>query len=423
MFTTSVPKTKYNTLKWLLVLYITLIVCFVLVVQHEYAFQRAKLVYELDLPRLVLSSVVIFVNICVLTLFKTRDFNYAISTTILIFFVFPAAVMFSFSADYDARAFLSHNLLFISVLLMSKIRIKVRSGRLQPHRAKWALITIITIGLIPFIVIYLPHVNLKNLLLKEIYETRAFMAENLKNIYTDYSYSWFNKFIIPCSLVFAVYYKDRVSIIVGSVALIFLYLCGAHKAVFAGLIVTFVLYKYDYLKKINFFIKVLVAISLFSLAVALLFHYDFFMTMSVRRAMLLPALLDIFYFDMFDNNHLLWSETFNGLFREYPYDDDHAYVIGENYFHNPIWGANNGIISEGFMNAGMLGVAINVLFISFYFSILNQLDISPKFFGMFFLFIFLILSGSLTTVMWTHGGLILLLLAFFFMKNTKQQML
>lgn len=422
MFTTSIPAAKYNTLKWLVVFYICLILCFVLVVQYENAFIRARLDYQLNIVRLALSSVVVLFSIIFLTFFKTSDFTYAISATILIFFALPAAVMFSFSDAYDPRIFLSHNMLFFSILLISRIRIKIRSTKLTPEHSKWALLFIVVVGLIPFVVIYLPHVNLNNLFLKEIYETRAFMAENLQNLYTDYSYSWFNKFIIPCFLVFAVYYKDRISIVIGSVALIFLYLCGAHKAVFVGLLVTFILYKYDYLNKINYFAKILVGISVFSLVASLLFQYDFFMTMSIRRALLLPALMDIFYFDMFDNNHLLWSEAINGLFREYPYEVEHSYVIGEKYFRNPLWGANNGIISEGFMNAGMLGVTINILFVSFYFSILNQLDISPKFFGMFFLFIFLILSGSLTTVMWTHGGFVLILLAFLFMKNTNKQL-
>lgn len=184
----------------------------------------------------------------------------------------------------------------------------------------------------------------------------------------------------------------------------------------------FLLYKYDYLFKINYLLKILIGISLLALSMSLAFKSDFLMTLSIRRALLLPGLIDVIYFDFFNGNFLYWSESLNGLFMDYPFKMSHSYVIGEKYFNDPSWGANNGIISDGFMNFGMTGVIINIVIISFYFSLLNQLNISPKFFGLFFLFVILILSSSLTTVLLTHGGMVLVLLSFFFMKNTNEQM-
>jgi hypothetical protein len=413
---------KYNNFLLFLIFYVLLVFCFVFVVKNEYAFKKANLVYEIDYIKFIISTAFILFNTCILTISKFKDFHYSITSLVLIFFVFPSAIMFSYVKEIDYRIFLSHNLFFLTVLMIGKLKIKLVIRKIEIKQSKKLLLLVVLIGLIPFVFLFLPHLNFKNLILQEIYETRALMDANINSLYTDYSYSWFNKFIIPCLLVFGIYFKDRFTILISSFALIFLYLCGAHKAVFVGLILTFVLYKYDYVTKINYFLKILIVIGLFSLFVSLVFNNDFFMTMSMRRALLLPAMIDVLYFDLFDNNHLLWSETFNGLLRKYPYELDHSYVIGKKYLGDATWGANNGIISDGFMNAGMFGILINITIVSIYFSIMNQLNISPRFFGLFFLFVFLIASGSLTTVLLTHGGIILLLLALFFMQNTNEQM-
>lgn len=422
MLAFRIERVKYNNFLLFLFFYFLLVICFVFVVKNEYAFKKANLVYEIDFSKLIISTACILFNTCFLTTFKSKDFHYSITALILIFFVFPSAIIFTYVKDIDYRIFLSHNLFFLTVLMVGKLKIKLRSQKIGIRQSKNLLLLAVLIGIVPFILLFLPYLNFRNLLLQEIYETRALMDATINSLYTDYSYSWFNKFIIPCLLVFGIYFKDRFTILIGSFALIFLYLCGAHKAVFVGLILTFVLYKHNYVTKINYFLKILIVIGLFSLFVALVFNNDFFMTMSMRRALLLPAMIDVLYFDLFDNNHLLWSETFNGLLRKYPYELEHSYVIGEKYLGDATWGANNGIISDGFMNAGMLGILINITIVAIYFSIMNQLNISPRFFGLFFLFVFLIASGSLTTVLLTHGGIILLLLALFFMQNTNEQM-
>jgi hypothetical protein len=418
----KIERQKYNNFLLFLVFYFILILCFAFVVRDEYAFKKANLVYEIDFLKLIISTALILVNTCIITFSRLKDFHYSITSLILIFFVYPSAIIFMYVKEIDYRIFLAHNLFYLIVLMVGKIRLKLKSQKFEIRLSKRMLLLIVLIGLIPFVLLFLPYLNLRNLLLEDIYETRALMDASINNLYTDYSYSWYNKFIIPCLLVFGIYFKDRFTIFISSLSLIFLYLCGAHKAVFVGLILTFVLYKYDYITKINYFLKILIVIGLFSLFVALVFNNDFFMTMSIRRALLLPAMIDVFYFDLFDNNHLLWSETFDGLLRKYPYELEHSYIIGDRYLGDATWGANNGIISDGFMNAGMLGIWINITIVSFYFSILNQLNISPRFFGLFFLLIFLIVSSSLSTVLLTHGGIILLLLAFFFMQNTNEQM-
>ncbi len=423
---TYIEKTKAQNFLLLLLLFVVFQICFSLVLKNLYIFEKASLAthlrYKFQFIRFVF-SVVVVASLAVLTIaVRIKDFLYIVVILILIFFVFPSAILFANIQYLDIRIFGSHVLLFMATLVIGKIKIKISSKSISIKQSKKLLLYTILIGVIPFLVLYLPHINLKNLLLKEIYETREFMTFQVNNIYTNYTYSWFNKILIPILFVFGLYFRNRSTVVVAALLLIFLFLCGAHKAVFVGLIMVLVLYKFDYRKKANYLIKLIIAVGLGSLVLSLVFNNDFAMVMTIRRAIFLPALLDVLYFDLFDGNHLYWSETFNGLFIEYPYKYSHAYIVGEAYFNDIKWGANNGIISDGFMNFGMWGVHINIVIISIYFSVLNQLNISSKFFGVFFLLFFVIISSSLATVMLTHGGILLLLVSFIFLKNTKEKM-
>ncbi len=411
----------YNAIL-LTILFLLVHLSFVLVISGFWEYLKTETICEVNYWRLFVSIVVVLLFILVLTILKLKDFLYSILSLILIFFVFPSAILFASVKGIDYRIFLSHSLFYIMTILIANVNLSIISKKISPLNSKRILFLTVLIGMIPYLILYIPYINLNNLLLIDVYETRESMGLAVNNFYTNYTYSWFNKFIIPSLLIFGIYFRDRITIILCTASLIFLYLCGAHKAVFVGLFFTFILYKYPYLTKINYLLKVLLLIAVGSLVISIAFKNDFLMLMSVRRTMILPAFLDILYFDLFDNNHLYWSETFNGIFKDYPYEVPHAFVVGEKYFGYPEWGANNGIISEGFMNWGMAGVFINIIFVAFYFNIMSQLNISGKFFGLFFLFIFLIISGSLTTVLLTHGGIILLLISFLFLKNTDEQM-
>ncbi|WP_276168602.1 hypothetical protein [Zobellia alginiliquefaciens] len=106
-------------------------------------------------------------------------------------------------------------------------------------------------------------------------------------------------------------------------------------------------------------------------------------------------------------------------FIDYRYDVTHAHLIGEAYFNSPNMDANNGLISDGFMNWGTWGVLINCFIVSFYFMVLNSLRIPAKYFGLYLLIIFSFISSSTPTVMLTHGGLALLIISIFILNESK----
>ncbi len=422
-----IDKSKYKNFILLMSLFLLMVLCFELVVKDLHVFRKIKekleLIYSINFSNFSISLSIVICSCIMLTLIKIKDFSYSVGVLFLIFSVFPSAILFAYVDPYDTRIFISHILLFYTVVLASKIKINVlRFKVIETVNSTKLLLIFSIVGITPFVIVYLPHINIKNLFLIDIYETRAIMGEEINNIYLSYTYSWMNRLIVPSLLVFSIYYRKRKVIFFSIISIIFLFLCGANKIVFVGLVMVVLLYRFEYLRKINFLLKFIIIISCISLLSSLLFDHHSLMELSVRRNFMLPGLLDIIYFDFFDDNHLLWSSVVNGLFIDYPYPHFYSYVLGEEYFGTIIWSANNGVISNSFANFGIIGNFINIIIIGMYFSILNQLNISSKFFGIIFLMTVSMYNSPLSTILLTHGGILLIFIAVFFMKNTAIKM-
>ncbi|MFS4492762.1 hypothetical protein [Maribacter sp. 2308TA10-17] len=286
---------------------------------------------------------------------------------------------------------------------------------LKKKQALYLLLLITTIGTLPYLLIYGPHINLKNLLLLDVYETRAIMGK-LSNPYFGYTYSLFTKIIIPLIILFALELKKKVWVIVGVLYLILFYLFGAHKTVYAGLLVVLIFYRFSFAQGVNYIAKYS-SIAILGCMLFALVGYDYPWILSFRRIHFIPTLLDICYLDFFDGQPIYWSESILKRFVEYPFEMRSTNLIGEAYFNRADVSANNGLVSEGFMNMGSFGVAINIILVSTYFMLLNNLKISPKYFGLFFLVIFSFISSSLFTVFLTHGALALLLVSIFLLNR------
>ncbi|WP_299186421.1 hypothetical protein [uncultured Aquimarina sp.] len=238
----------------------------------------------------------------------------------------------------------------------------------------------------------------------------------LSNPYFGYTYSPFTKIIIPLFIIFSLEAKNYLFTFFGVLFLLLFYLFGAHKTVYLGIVIVFIFYKLSYSNlsvKVLKYSNILIVVS----TILALFLVDDLWILIFRRLHFVPTLLDICYLDFFENNYLYWSESIFKSFVKYPYDMNHANVIGEYYFKKSDMGANNGLISDGYMNMGSIGVFVNVILVSIYFMIINNLNVPSRYFGLFFLTLISFISSSMFTVLFTHGGIILLLTVIFFMNE------
>ena len=368
--------------------------------------------------RLAIASLIFGLNVYVLTRMDREKLIFAVLALFFLILTVPSLIAFTAGPIYETRILVYHQAFFFALYLLSRIRFKYTGlPVLEKRQAIWLFLGIIFLGTIPFLIVYGPHINLKNLLLLDVYETRTRMA-GLSNAYFGYTYSPFTKIIIPLIIVFSLEIRDKFMLLAGVFLLVLFYLFGAHKTVYLGLVVILVFYRWNYFRSVrnlvlysNLFIILCLVLSFF--------EYDYPWILTFRRIHFLPTLLDTAYFDFFAGNPMYWSESILKGFFDYPYDVKHEILIGQEYFNRDDVAANNGLISEGFMNFGSIGVAINILIIGVYFTLLNRMHIHPKYFGLFVLVIFSFLSSSLFTVMLTHGALFLFLVALFLLRRNR----
>jgi hypothetical protein len=330
----------------------------------------------------------------------------------------PSLIAFTSPGMYSVKLLWYHQGFFFALYVLSKVHVDFsKVPVINKTQALYLLLGVTTIGVVPYLIVYGPYINLKNLFLIDVYRTRAIMGE-LSNPYFGYTYSIFTKIIIPLIIIFSLELKKKVWALVGVLYLILFYLFGAHKTVYVGLLVVLVFYRFSYAQSVKYILKysnlLIVLFMLFAL-----FGYDYPWILSFRRVQFIPTLLDICYLDFFHDNYLFWSDSILKSFVKYPYDVRPTTLIGEIYFNRPDMSANNGLISEGYMNFGTIGVFINIFVIAIYFMLLNSLKIPARYFGLFMLVIFSFISSSMSTVFLTHGALALLLITIFVLNDKK----
>ncbi|HEI4071828.1 TPA: O30 family O-antigen polymerase, partial [Escherichia coli] len=140
------------------------------------------------------------------------------------------------------------------------------------------------------------------------------------------------------------------------------------------------------------------------------FSINILESLFIRRLLFIPALLNTYYFDFFDNKFVYYSSSYLSSIIDYPYDRPIPEVIGLNYFNSDEMSANNGYISDGFANAGSIGIFINIVLASILLKIFKDYDVNPKYAGLIFVSFYAIQGSAMSTVLMTHGGILLLIL-------------
>ena len=372
--------------------------------------------------RVILSLGLFLVNLAsIMKIYKNR-MNFLALFIFFILTTVPSLIAYTSGPIYPGQLLLYHQMFFYILLGLSLVKIDY-SGIpvLNKKQSLLLLFLITTIGIIPYLLVYGPYIDLKNLFLMDVYKTRA-ATKGLSNLYFGYTYSLFTKIIIPLIIIFSLELKNRLMAIIGILYLVLFYLFGAHKTVYLGILVVLAFYRLNYIKSANW----LIFLSLASLVICILlaiFGFDYLWILTFRRIHFLPTLLDISYLDFFRDNFMSWSESILSSFFDYPYDQKHEYLIGKLYFNRPDMVANNGLISDGYMNMGSLGVLINSVLIGGYFMLLNSLNVPSRYFGLYFLVIFSFISSSIFTVFLTHGAFALLLMSIFLLRERNEQSL
>ncbi len=395
-------------------LFITMIYGYTSFVHPVFEYSGFK--YTENTYKIIESSILFVITLGLINYRKISKFIYAVNMIIFLFMTIPNYILYMFM-DTPKVIIYSYFLLHFLIIMISMLKLNFKSYSIKSTQENKILLILSFLLLLPFFIKYGFNLNFNVLLLQDIYEVRATSIEG-NNIFTNYFYSWLSRVVLPFLIVYGVIKKKKTFLIIGSFATLYLFLIAAHKSVFFGLLMLLYLNLFQgYYKKIfALFITVMIAFIV-GMLVYVLNDNVVVSSMFLRRVFFLPTLLNHYYFDFFADNYLYLSHSIFKSIVHYPYNDVPSHVIGLEYFHTAKMGANNGIISDGFMNFGYIGIVINILIVSLIIKFFQAIKLNEFLFPIVFLFIFSLNSSALLTVLLTHGLFLFLLMSLFFNKK------
>ena len=378
-------------------------------------FDYMGFIWDLNLLKYFITKIVfLLLLIGSFNMYNRSQFLYSIYLLLIFFFYIPNAILFS-SGNFQMAPFIS-NVFFVSAFLITPyIKFTIPKIAISAKYNTALLLTISLLLLVPIIIKFGSAINLKTLLLSEIYETRGKFSENMGG-YLAYFYNLETKTIIPFALVFCMITRRYFFIGLFILIMLYLYVISGNKLVyFTSLVVIFFYYvgKGHVSKLLNFYLVVIILFALFPLVDYFILNSHLLSGTFVNRFLFIPAVLTHFYFDFFEGRPFYFAEShfFNHLVHS-PYDMPVGFLITKEYWNEPTVYANNGIVSDGFMNLGYMGVILFSIVFSLLFSLFNSLKIDKGFYGMFFCYIYIILSAPLLSCFITGGLLVFIILCF-----------
>lgn len=384
-------------------------------------FEIVNFFNQFDTQRYVL-VLVLFIFVLFMLLFKrTSEFLFFINTLFTVFLVIPNFLLYAYIKSFRIEIVI---LIFIFMLLMfflASVEINFRLNISKFSEKNFTIILFFTtvILLVPFISTFGIRFNKAVFNLEDIYEIRSLTKGKLPQ-YAFYFFSWLTKIFLPLLILISIKNKQYTYTGLGIVFLFYLFLVMAHKAViFYILVLIFFSLIKNHARQAFFFtfflVIVLICINIFTQKTDQILP----LSLIARRAFFLPAQLNQFYFEAFENNHMYLSHSIFNRIINNPINSEPANYIATEYYNSPEGNANNGFISDGFMNFGIIGTLLFSLIIALIFNFFNNLKISSYYSGLFFLIVYTFISSFLMTSLFNHGILIIILISIFVLKNSK----
>lgn len=377
-------------------------------------------IWDLNLFKYLITKIIFLVLLAASgSIYDKSKFLYTIYLLLIFFFYIPSAILFSFG-NFPTGPFVSYVFFVLVFLLAPYFRIKLPSWHIQEKNRIMFMAGLVFSLMLPIIITFGTHVNFKTLFLSEIYETRKVFSEKLTGILA-YIYNIQAKTVIPVSLIFFLICKKYYMAALSFFMLVYLYVISGNKLVyFTSILVMFFYYigKTYTTKLSNFFLVVLIAFFIFPLIDNFILPEPMLTGIFINRFLFIPALLTQFYFDFFDGNPFFFAESnFFNLFVKSPYDMPVGFMITREYWNEPDVYANNGIVSDGFMNLDYPGVVIFSILFAGLFGFFNSLSVHRDYYGIFFGYIYIILSAPFLSTFVTGGILIFIFLAMTMLRN------
>jgi len=225
--------------------------------------------------------------------------------------------------------------------------------------------------------------------------------------------------ILPLVLIWFLNEKKWI-LALGLIAVIYLNfsISGLKSAIFL-LFITLLIYYFFHEKYLKWIIGGVIGVVILGFLELAVFDTYYVSSLSVRRIMLIPNLLDYYYFDFFSTYPIdYYHQSFlRHLGLESYYDTSIPFLIGEDYFNKPEMRANNGLLSDAYSNFGFWGVFITPVLVIYVLKLLSAAseNIDMKILMVPIVYVcYSLISSTVSTALLTGGILILFLFLLLF---------
>lgn len=405
------------------ILFLNLYFCFLLYVYVDYisvVFEYEGFSSDFDIIRFF--EAFFLVNIISPFIVTDRKSTSTFFSTLLFLIVFiPIAALYVGSSEdrfafYIAFFAVLYVCFIVYIFSKSNIFIKIPHVRAGTKIAIYVMVFFVLLFLIKMLLNgALFNINFD---LTKVYELRDAQQALIYDGVWGYLTNWTVK-VFSIALVIYSLYSRHYLVFLSLVLLQFVFFgVTTHKSTFFYVVVSVVIYYFLKRDDANYsFIKIFVISIISSFLIANLLSNIYVGSFLLRRALFVPANLHFVYVDFFSqNNFVFWSNSILKSFVDYPYTTSTANVIGL-YLGKPGLAANNGFIASGYMQAGVVGVAIYSIVLTKVFILFDMLrkslpsnviaaiSIGP--------ILSVLTSADLLTSLLTHGLLIVIIVSYF----------
>lgn len=334
----------------------------------------------------------------------------------LIFLLYGEIVSFVLDSSTSLAMIIIISFFLLLLPVTEKINIDFRITSALPENTRSKIIMLCAVVLfLPFLK-YVSYINVENLLLKDIYETRTLFRNNSSgSSILGYIKEPLARVLLPLLLVRGINEKNKKYIVISSLMILYIFLCGGLKSILFGLIATLFFFRGDYDIKLFRIIKILVIIGIAGLLLYYLFRYDLIVSI-FRRLFILPARLNKYYVEYFKDNWTYYKHSGISLNQDSMYSVGISNYVGE-YVIGTGTNANTGLFVEGYYSFGLFGGIVYLIIPLSIITILNSIKFDEKYYGVFFVYLYYFNTAILSTLLLTHGLLFFMCMALLCMRK------
>ncbi|QSS99780.1 hypothetical protein IMZ31_17215 [Pontibacillus sp. ALD_SL1] len=398
---------------WQFIAVLGLNLAYALVISDRFSYMGFT--YTFNFPKLLIGTVILILML-LLNYFIKDKFIFAVWNIMFTYLFAGEVIYYQYSENSSIVQLLTISITLICLILVSRSK-KVFTDNKKINRVDRILTPLSLILISPFIILYYKYIDLKNLLLIDVYQTRA-LFRNISIPLTGYIYAPLVRIILPVLIVRNIEYRKWLKVTLFFSMIVYVYLCGALKSVFIGLFALLLFYKGNYTQKVVNFLKSISFLSFFGIALEAILGNVFLLDSFIRRVFFVPPFLNNIYIDHFTGNHTYLSHSPLGLgLVEDKIGGSLSMYVGEVVMGLEGLNANVGVFTEGYVSFGIPGSIFFSVLICGVFLFIKMIKISPKYFGIVFVYIYYLNTAFLSTLLLTHGLFFFLVFSALFLRE------